>query len=171
MLLGQHFDGKVPRNLNHVFLRPFEHGFNKKIGTLMFKNQNDGATLTLPFFCTGFFFEVRLVFRPRAPLQEIINQLGFFSRQIISSFDSRLALMVLLTIAETQRVCTLIFFFIAFLQIIICYYCLTKIWFQWKRGGGGGEFRTKRRTEIEFVWTHAHCNHVLLEASSKPMLD
>ena len=30
MLFGQHFDGEVPRNLNHVFLRPFEHGFNKK---------------------------------------------------------------------------------------------------------------------------------------------
>ena len=44
-LFGQHFDGEMPRNLNHVFLRPFEHGFNKKIGTFMFKNQNDGATL------------------------------------------------------------------------------------------------------------------------------
>ena len=30
MLFGQHFDGEVPRNLNHVFLRPFEHGFKKK---------------------------------------------------------------------------------------------------------------------------------------------
>ena len=30
MPFGQHFDGEVPRNLNHVFLRPFEHGFNKK---------------------------------------------------------------------------------------------------------------------------------------------
>ena len=38
-LFGQHFDGEMPRNLNHVFLRPFEHGFNKKIGTFMFKNQ------------------------------------------------------------------------------------------------------------------------------------
>ena len=45
MLFGQHFGGKVPINLNHVFLRPFEHGFSKKIGTFMFKNQNDGATL------------------------------------------------------------------------------------------------------------------------------
>ena len=45
MLFGQHFDGEVPRNLNQVFLRPFEHGFNKKIGTFVFKNQNDGATL------------------------------------------------------------------------------------------------------------------------------
>ena len=35
MLFGQHFDGEVPRNLNHVFLRPFERGFNRKeIGTL-----------------------------------------------------------------------------------------------------------------------------------------
>ena len=46
MLFGQHFDCEVPRNLNHVFLRPFEQGFNKKIGTFIFKNQNDGATLT-----------------------------------------------------------------------------------------------------------------------------
>ena len=38
MLFGQHFDGEVPRNLNQVFLRPFEHGFNKKTGTFMFKN-------------------------------------------------------------------------------------------------------------------------------------
>ena len=30
---GQHFDGEVPRNSNHIFLRLFEHGFNKKIGT------------------------------------------------------------------------------------------------------------------------------------------
>ena len=49
MLFGQHFDGESPRNLNHVFLRPFENGSNtpnkKKIGMFMFKNQNDGATL------------------------------------------------------------------------------------------------------------------------------
>ena len=45
MLFGQHFDGEPPRNLNHVFLRQFENGFNKKIGMFMFKNQNDGATL------------------------------------------------------------------------------------------------------------------------------
>ena len=37
MLFGQHFDGEVPRNLNHVFLRPFEHGFNKKLGRLCSK--------------------------------------------------------------------------------------------------------------------------------------
>ena len=46
MLFGQHFDGEPPRNLNHVFLRQFENGFNKKIGRIMFKNQNDGATLS-----------------------------------------------------------------------------------------------------------------------------
>ena len=45
-LLGQHFDGGPPRNLNHVFLRQFENGFNKKIDMFMFKNQNDGATLS-----------------------------------------------------------------------------------------------------------------------------
>ena len=45
MLFGQHFDGELPRNLNHVFLRQFGNGFNKKIGMFMFKNQNDGATL------------------------------------------------------------------------------------------------------------------------------
>ena len=45
MLFGQHFDGGPPRNLNHVFLRQFGNGFNKKIGMFMFKNQNDGATL------------------------------------------------------------------------------------------------------------------------------
>ena len=28
-LFGQHFDGEVSRNLKHVFLRPFEHGFKK----------------------------------------------------------------------------------------------------------------------------------------------
>ena len=28
-------------------LRPFEHGFNQKIGTFMFKNQNDGANFRL----------------------------------------------------------------------------------------------------------------------------
>ena len=28
MLFGQHFDGEAPRNLNHVFLRTFENGFN-----------------------------------------------------------------------------------------------------------------------------------------------
>ena len=39
------FRGGSAKNLNHVFLRPFEHGFNKKIGTFMFKNQIDGATL------------------------------------------------------------------------------------------------------------------------------
>ena len=46
MLFGQHFDGEPPRNLYHVFLREFENDFNKKIGRFMFKNQNDGATLT-----------------------------------------------------------------------------------------------------------------------------
>ena len=46
MLFGQHFDGEPPRSLNHVFLRQFENGFNKNIGMFMFKNQNDGATLT-----------------------------------------------------------------------------------------------------------------------------
>ena len=45
MLFGQHFDGEPPRNLNHVFLRQFGNGFNKKIGMFMFKNQNEGATL------------------------------------------------------------------------------------------------------------------------------
>ena len=30
----------------------------------------------------------------------------------------------------------------------------------WGGGGGGGGFRTKPRIGIEFVWTHAHCNHV-----------
>ena len=56
MLFGQHFDGEVPRNLNHVFLRLFEHGFNKKIETFMFKNQNDGATL-ICYTYTLFFTE------------------------------------------------------------------------------------------------------------------
>ena len=46
MLFGQHFHGESPRNLNHVFLRQFENGFNKKIGMFMFKNQNAGTTLT-----------------------------------------------------------------------------------------------------------------------------
>ena len=46
MLFGQHFDGEPPRNLNHVSLPQFGNGFNKKIGMFMFKNQNDGATLT-----------------------------------------------------------------------------------------------------------------------------
>ena len=45
MLFGQHFDGELPRNLNHVFLRQSESGLNKKIGMFMFKNQNDRATL------------------------------------------------------------------------------------------------------------------------------
>ena len=45
MLFGLHFDGEPARNLNHVFPRQFENGFNKKIGMFMFKNQNDGATL------------------------------------------------------------------------------------------------------------------------------
>ena len=44
MLFGQHFEGEPPRNLNHVFLRQFGNGFNKKSGMFMFKNQNDGAT-------------------------------------------------------------------------------------------------------------------------------
>ena len=40
MLFGQHFDGEAPRNLNHVFLRPFEHGFNKKkLGRLCSKTK------------------------------------------------------------------------------------------------------------------------------------
>ena len=46
MLFGQHFDSEPPRNLNHVFLRQFESSFNKKIRMFMFKNQNDGATLS-----------------------------------------------------------------------------------------------------------------------------
>ena len=29
MLFSQHFDGEGPRNLNHVFLRPFENGFSQ----------------------------------------------------------------------------------------------------------------------------------------------
>ena len=37
MQFGQHFDGEVPKKLNHVFLRPFEHGFNKKLGRLCSK--------------------------------------------------------------------------------------------------------------------------------------
>ena len=45
MLFGQHFDSELPRNLNHVFLRQFQNCSNKNIGTFMFKNQNDGATL------------------------------------------------------------------------------------------------------------------------------
>ena len=45
MLFGQHFYGEPPRNLNHVFLRQFENGFNKRIGMITFKNQNDRATL------------------------------------------------------------------------------------------------------------------------------
>ena len=57
MLFGQHFDGEPPRNLNHVFLRQFGIGFNKKIGMFMFKNQNDGATLRDVYFfgnaCAG----------------------------------------------------------------------------------------------------------------------
>ena len=44
MLFGQHFDGEVPRNLNHVFLRPFEH-LSTRNGTFMFKYQNNGANL------------------------------------------------------------------------------------------------------------------------------
>ena len=44
-LFGQHFDGGPPRNLNHVFMRQFGNGFNKKIGMFMFKKQNDGTTL------------------------------------------------------------------------------------------------------------------------------
>ena len=47
MLFGQHFDGEPPRNLKQVFLKQFENGFKKKIGMFMFKNQNDGATLTI----------------------------------------------------------------------------------------------------------------------------
>ena len=43
ILFGQHFDSEPPRNFNHVSLRQFEQRFNKKIGTFMFKNQNDGA--------------------------------------------------------------------------------------------------------------------------------
>ena len=46
MLFGQQFDGEPPKSLNPVFLRQFENGFNKKIGMFMFKNQNDGATLS-----------------------------------------------------------------------------------------------------------------------------
>ena len=48
MLLGQHFDGEPPRNLNHVFLWQFENGFNQKNWHVyMFKNQNEGATLSV----------------------------------------------------------------------------------------------------------------------------
>ena len=32
MLFGQHFDGEAPRNLNHVFLRPFESDHAKTVG-------------------------------------------------------------------------------------------------------------------------------------------
>ena len=53
MLFGQHFDGEPSRNLNHVFLRQFGNGFNKKIGMFMFKNQNDGATLTIVWARNG----------------------------------------------------------------------------------------------------------------------
>ena len=37
MLFGQHFDGEPPRNLNHVFLRQFGNGFNKKLACLCSK--------------------------------------------------------------------------------------------------------------------------------------
>ena len=51
MLFGQHFDGKVPKNLNHGSLRPFEHGFNKKMGCLCSKikmtEPNKGRTVPL----------------------------------------------------------------------------------------------------------------------------
>ena len=36
---GQHFDGEPPRNLNHVFLRQFENGFNKKLACLCSKTK------------------------------------------------------------------------------------------------------------------------------------
>ena len=45
MAFGQLYDCEAQRNLNHVFLRQFENGFNQKIGTFMFKNPNDEATL------------------------------------------------------------------------------------------------------------------------------
>ena len=44
MPFGQSFDDELPRNLNHVFLRPFENGLNNNFGMFMFENQNDGAT-------------------------------------------------------------------------------------------------------------------------------
>ena len=59
MLIGQHFDGELPTNLNHVFLRQFENGFNKKIGIFMFKNQNDRATLTkLPLSKKNIYYSI-----------------------------------------------------------------------------------------------------------------
>ena len=48
MLFGQHFDGELPRNLNHVFLRQFQNCSNKKIVTFMFKNHRDRATSRAP---------------------------------------------------------------------------------------------------------------------------
>ena len=38
-LVGQHFDGEPPRNLNHVFLRQLENGFNKKMACLCSKTK------------------------------------------------------------------------------------------------------------------------------------
>ena len=37
MLFGQHFDGGLPRNLNHEFLWQFDNGFNKKLACLCSK--------------------------------------------------------------------------------------------------------------------------------------
>ena len=48
MLFGQHFDGEVPRNLNHVFLKPFWTWFQQKIGTFLFNNHNERASLKQP---------------------------------------------------------------------------------------------------------------------------
>ena len=72
MLFGQHFDGELPTNLNHVFLRQFENGFNKKVGMFMFKNQNDGATLSAiwKFFRLSAMCELL-----RGPLKTILRQI------------------------------------------------------------------------------------------------
>ena len=64
MLLGQHFDGEPPRNLNHVFLRRFS---TKYIGMFKFKNQNDGATLTDRFSASNPKIYTRAACRGRAP--------------------------------------------------------------------------------------------------------
>ena len=37
MLFGQDLDGEAPRNLNNVYLRRLEHGFNKRLGRLCSK--------------------------------------------------------------------------------------------------------------------------------------
>ena len=65
MLFGQHFDGELPQKLKHVFLRQFLNCCNKTIGTFMFKNQNDGATLRVTPFTQS---SQRLVGRESATL-------------------------------------------------------------------------------------------------------